>query len=130
MQVVISRRDAADSGKKHYFTGEPCKHGHTSPRYVTNGGCVACARSLFVPKHNPWTKELMPFTNANLWAATRFSKAQRIALRVYLQKCIFTFTRAQFENMEFKVQVELEAAMQEIEERPRFTQPDDPKCTD
>ena len=25
-----------------YSTGKPCKHGHPSKRYVSNGACVAC----------------------------------------------------------------------------------------
>lgn len=31
-------------GEKHYFTGEPCKHGHFAPRAVRNRSCLECNR--------------------------------------------------------------------------------------
>jgi hypothetical protein len=37
-----ARREAANAGRKTYFTGVPCKHGHMCARYVTNGGCLEC----------------------------------------------------------------------------------------
>jgi len=37
-----SRQEAIESGAVRYFTGEPCKRGHKSPRYTLTGGCVAC----------------------------------------------------------------------------------------
>lgn len=40
---IISREDARDAGLKHFFTGQPCKHGHVSVRYVGNGECFSCA---------------------------------------------------------------------------------------
>lgn len=39
---IISRTDAKVKGLTHYFTGSPCKHGHTEKRLVTNGACVTC----------------------------------------------------------------------------------------
>ena len=51
--VVMSRKEARARGLKHYFTGEPCKRGHISPRYVSCKMCTACnnERSL-VNYHN------------------------------------------------------------------------------
>lgn len=40
--MVISKEDAAAAGLSTYRTGEPCKRGHTSWRYVSNGGCLVC----------------------------------------------------------------------------------------
>ena len=37
-----TRAEAKASGAKYYFTGEPCKHGHVSPR-KTKGTCLTCA---------------------------------------------------------------------------------------
>ncbi len=38
-------RDAAKrQGKARYFTGVPCAHGHTAPRFTANGRCVECNR--------------------------------------------------------------------------------------
>lgn len=38
-----SRAEAKATGAKHYFTGEPCKHGHVAPR-KTKGACTECLR--------------------------------------------------------------------------------------
>ena len=38
-----SRAEAKAAGAKHYFTGEPCKHGHIAPR-KTKGACTECLR--------------------------------------------------------------------------------------
>ena len=38
-----SRVEAKAMGAKHYFTGEPCKHGHIAPR-KTKGACTECLR--------------------------------------------------------------------------------------
>ncbi len=46
MSNVISphatREAARDAGAKRFFTGKPCKHGHTAERFVSNNGCVDC----------------------------------------------------------------------------------------
>ena len=128
--VVISRREAADGGRLFFYTGKPCKHGHLAPRYVTNAGCQACLNTRFVPRRNPWTNKLIPFSNSHLWTAAHFSKAQRVALRVYLQHCIFAFVRKNIDDLTFNGKVELEAAMQEIEERGRWMTAEDPRNTD
>ena len=38
-----TRAEAKASGASHYFTGEPCKHGHIAPR-KTKGACIECLR--------------------------------------------------------------------------------------
>jgi len=38
-----SRAAAKATRAKHYFTGEPCKHGHVAPR-KTKGACTECLR--------------------------------------------------------------------------------------
>ena len=40
---VINARDALEAGLTRYFTGKPCRHGHTAPRLVCNGACTRCA---------------------------------------------------------------------------------------
>ncbi|WP_221953106.1 HNH endonuclease [Rhizobium laguerreae] len=40
-QLPRSRAEAKAAGVNRYFTGEPCKHGHIAPRYVT-AGCCEC----------------------------------------------------------------------------------------
>lgn len=38
-----SRKEARELGVQHYFTGHPCGRDHVSPRYASNGVCVACS---------------------------------------------------------------------------------------
>jgi hypothetical protein len=38
-----TRAEAKVTGATHYFTGEPCKHGHIAPR-KTKGACVECLK--------------------------------------------------------------------------------------
>jgi hypothetical protein len=38
-----TRAEAKATGAAHYFTGEPCKHGHIAPR-KTKGACVECLK--------------------------------------------------------------------------------------
>jgi 5-methylcytosine-specific restriction endonuclease McrA len=38
-----TRAEAQRTGSTHYFTGEPCKHGHIAPR-KTKGVCVECMK--------------------------------------------------------------------------------------
>jgi 5-methylcytosine-specific restriction endonuclease McrA len=38
-----TRAEAKTSGASHYFTGEPCKHGHIAPR-KTKGACIECLK--------------------------------------------------------------------------------------
>jgi hypothetical protein len=37
-----SRERAAALGLTHYFTGEPCRHGHIAERYTNSGNCLEC----------------------------------------------------------------------------------------
>ena len=46
MNEIKTRRQAADAGESKYFTGKPCKHGHTGPRYTCSGICCACNSQL------------------------------------------------------------------------------------
>jgi hypothetical protein len=38
-----TRAEAKAVGASHYFTGEPCKHGHVAPR-KTKGACIECLK--------------------------------------------------------------------------------------
>ena len=42
-----TRAEAKAAGAAHYFTGEPCKHGHIAPR-KTKGACVECMKAEWV----------------------------------------------------------------------------------
>ncbi len=57
-QQVVERRDALlitpseaiARGMKLYFTGVPCKHGHVSPRRVSDRYCCECDRRKITPE--------------------------------------------------------------------------------
>jgi hypothetical protein len=58
MPELVSRKEALRRGLAHYFTGVPCKHGHVSPRAVTNWHCVACINiSPYRPRKPPSKRE-------------------------------------------------------------------------
>jgi hypothetical protein len=42
MYEILNRKQAISKGVRHFYTGQPCKHGHLARRYTTNGGCVEC----------------------------------------------------------------------------------------
>lgn len=42
-ELARSRAEARADGKKFYFTGKPCSHGHISIRYA-RGECVECTK--------------------------------------------------------------------------------------
>ena len=42
IELLITRQAAKAAGKKRYFTGKPCKHGHTVERWVVDGACRDC----------------------------------------------------------------------------------------
>jgi hypothetical protein len=44
MHLVISRAEARAKGRKRYFTGKACVHGHVAERYASSSGCVECRR--------------------------------------------------------------------------------------
>lgn len=54
-QLPNSRKDAKNNGVSHYFTGKPCKNGHTEKRNTKSGKCVECDRcfSRLFRKNNP-----------------------------------------------------------------------------
>ena len=52
---IVTRDAAIAAGLKSYFTGEPCKHGHISPRNTKEQRCMECLRlkMLAYRKKNP-----------------------------------------------------------------------------
>ncbi len=41
---VITKQQALVLGERYYFTGKPCKYGHTARRSVADNNCAECAR--------------------------------------------------------------------------------------
>lgn len=42
--ALVKRMVAKNLGLPHYFTGEPCNHGHVAPRLVSTRQCIECLR--------------------------------------------------------------------------------------
>lgn len=42
---IISRKEAFKLSLKRYFTGKPCKYGHTHERYTKGGECCICRKN-------------------------------------------------------------------------------------
>ena len=83
-----SRAEAKATGAKHYFTGEPCKHGHVAPR-KTKGACIEClkiewekgnvARAEYFKQYNQ--KESVKDRKNDWYAANRDKVIQSAATR-------------------------------------------------
>ena len=90
-----TREEALAQGRKLYFTGQPCKHGHTAPRYVTTGGCLACLnrfQAQLQTAKNPHSHDLVPYVPiAPFWRSKRLSPEQLAQLDRYVQTCVDTF---------------------------------------
>jgi|SRR5579859_1095797 len=90
--IYSQRLLAARAGEKFFTTGKPCKYGHYSKRYTSTGGCVTCVSVVVSPK-------LMPFDGVKTYQSEKLltleesTNAERIELRLYLQRCIFEFWR-------------------------------------
>lgn len=63
---TITREAAARAGENLYFTGRPCKNGHTEPRYTSSGTCRGCIRD-----HNrTYSRRVNLLLSGNLDSAT------------------------------------------------------------
>lgn len=75
---VISRADAKARGLTHYFTGKPCKNGHTAERFVSCRKCKECAvlECRAELRHSAWSKAWR-LANQEREKATRRANYQR-----------------------------------------------------
>lgn len=46
---IVTRAEAEARRWSWYFTGKPCKYGHTSTRNLHSGTCHACKRAKLTP---------------------------------------------------------------------------------
>jgi hypothetical protein len=61
---ITSRKDALAQGLARYFTGKPCKHGHTGERHTVNGLCVQCNRERQIAYYAGHADERRAYQNA------------------------------------------------------------------
>jgi hypothetical protein len=86
---IISREQAAALGRKTFYTGQPCKHGHVAPRYVTNAGCLDCvSKWRKAGAKNPYSHDLVPWMDGPLWRSKRLNDAQTKGLKEFVQRAI------------------------------------------
>jgi hypothetical protein len=45
-ELPKTRAEARAAGLTKYDTGLPCRRGHLSPRYASNGTCVQCSNDI------------------------------------------------------------------------------------
>lgn len=108
---IISREAAYMAGKRRYYLGTPCKNGHYSERYVSNGCCVGCLNGAYKYRVNSFSHELAPYTSPRLWIPKSLKPQELPDLERYLQRCIVEFARHNgklSEDLEdaFKLQIE------------------------
>ena len=76
---LITRTEASAQGLKTYFTGKPCKHGHLTPRRLSNGTCCECERikSLKRSKTPEGKQARAAWKQANLHRFSKYRADQR-----------------------------------------------------
>jgi 5-methylcytosine-specific restriction endonuclease McrA len=76
---IISRAEAKARGLKRWFSGEPCKQGHTAERSTAHGVCIECRLANFKAweKANPARRKA--YIEANREKKNAKNKARRAA---------------------------------------------------
>lgn len=75
-KMPTTRAEAKAIGATHYFTGQPCKHGHIAPR-KTKGACVECLKAEWVKGNE---------TRAEYFRSYNQSEAGQKAKREYYER--------------------------------------------
>lgn len=73
MTTLVTLDDAKRHGLIRFFTGEPCKHGHVSERYVKGNRCVECDRVWRSP-NQPKAPKAVRVPRAPVMASTSASQ--------------------------------------------------------
>lgn len=82
--AMIKSATAKNLGINHYTTGEPCKHGHLSPRLVSTRQCVECLKLRKSDRSTKKSAEARRRTNAK-----RRKPAARAKQRKYQSEVLF-----------------------------------------
>jgi hypothetical protein len=69
-QLPKTRKEAMETGATHYFTGEPCKHGHIAPR-KTKGTCVECQRIEWERSNEKRAEYFQAYNNSDAGKAAK-----------------------------------------------------------
>lgn len=76
----ISRTEARARGLTHFFTGKPCKHGHTSRRFTSSAACVDCKRMR--DASDKYREKAAQYREANRGAERDRTTVYRITVRM------------------------------------------------
>jgi hypothetical protein len=69
---IVTLKEAKEKGFQYYFTGNPCKNGHISQRYVSCRGCVTC-HAEFAARN----EEKLKIQKRNLYLRTRDKRLEQ-----------------------------------------------------
>jgi hypothetical protein len=84
------RLAAAARGEKTYYTATPCRKGHLSRRYVSNGACIECLHPKAQAPDANSGKVLVTMTTA---VSTRMAQKFEV-LELAKERCLAGFTEA------------------------------------
>lgn len=85
------RYEARQRGELFYETNEPCKRGHVSRRYTSNGGCVEClGTGKRIAKLDP--RIFQPYV-LTLAVDSLLSKDDLIAFDNFMRQCALAHAR-------------------------------------
>jgi len=74
---ALSKEEAIAAGKKRYRSGEPCKYGHVSERWVSDDACVECH---LLHRKERYKQDAENFAaNSRKWRKTEEGKAYSLA---------------------------------------------------
>lgn len=89
MPELIDRKQAHERGLVRYFTGFPCRKGHVTERYVSNGVCSGCLKAFSKFAPNPYTKQLVAWSPSDKFHVPHTMTPQHFAgLEAYLYDCV------------------------------------------
>ncbi|WP_023585148.1 hypothetical protein [Vibrio parahaemolyticus] len=78
---IISRENARTQGLSRFFTGQPCKHGHMSERYVSDARCIVCDKKARKIRRGTWTdSDLAAEEKARFFTSQKNIKLKKIAV--------------------------------------------------
>ena len=95
MKLPSTRSEAKKLGSKLYFTGKPCKHGHTAPREV-KGTCTECRKAEWAAAND--RRKALPKSEASKAAGRRYyeKNKEHFSYEVY---CNSVYWRAEPMNL-------------------------------
>lgn len=85
MRSTMTRAEARAQGLRHFYSGEPCRHGHNGIRYTQSGACYACIKASVDQMRNEFKAaqeadvarpELIRFIKETLIVNVRLPEAQ------------------------------------------------------